>query len=198
MLVGALTVDVIILLGKADVLFTSYVPLKAHPLFYLGIILFAVGALIAVLLFFATLFIAKRDKTYEGSVPLVTFGAMTAAIIAVITLLHGAAIYIPTFLWSLGIGERRSAGLPHDLVGPRPHLAADQRRRHGRRSGTCSARSPSAQCRSTRRSAAAPSCSTSCSSPWPRPTTCWSIRASARPGRSGTPATRCTSRCSPR
>jgi cytochrome c oxidase subunit 1 len=32
----------------------------------------------------------------------VSFGALTAAIIAVITLLHGAAIYIPTFLWSLG------------------------------------------------------------------------------------------------
>jgi cytochrome c oxidase subunit 1 len=36
-------------------------------------------------------------------VPLVTFGAITAAIIAVITLLHGAIIYIPTFFWSLGL-----------------------------------------------------------------------------------------------
>src|SRR5690606_7693869 len=43
------------------------------------------------------------EKTYEGSIPLVTFGALTAAIIAVITLVHGAAIYIPTFLWSLGL-----------------------------------------------------------------------------------------------
>jgi cytochrome c oxidase subunit 1 len=33
----------------------------------------------------------------------VVYGAVTAAIIAVITLLHGAAIYIPTFLWSLGL-----------------------------------------------------------------------------------------------
>jgi cytochrome c oxidase subunit 1 len=33
----------------------------------------------------------------------VSFGALTAAIIAVITLLHGAATYIPTFLWSLGV-----------------------------------------------------------------------------------------------
>jgi cytochrome c oxidase subunit I len=105
MLVGALTTDATILLGKADVLFTSYVPLKAHPAFYLGIILFAVGALIAVLLFFAALVVAKREKSYEGSMPLVTYGALTAAIIAVITLLHGAAIYIPTFFWSLGIGN---------------------------------------------------------------------------------------------
>ena len=53
--------------------------------------------------FFATLVVAKRERTYEGSMPLVVYGAMTAAIIAVITLLHGAAIYIPTFLWSLGL-----------------------------------------------------------------------------------------------
>ena len=102
MLVGAVLVNVMVLAGKADVLFTSYVPLRAHPAYYLGIILFAVGALVATLLFFAALVVAKREKTYEGSIPLVSFGALTAAIIAVITLLHGAMIYIPTFLWSIG------------------------------------------------------------------------------------------------
>jgi cytochrome c oxidase subunit 1 len=105
MLVGALMTNGTIVAGRANVLFTSYVPLKAHPLFYLGIILFAVGALLAVILFFAALVVAKREKSYEGSMPLVTYGALTAAIIAVITLLHGAAIYIPTFLWSIGIGN---------------------------------------------------------------------------------------------
>ncbi|HEX4934870.1 MAG TPA: cbb3-type cytochrome c oxidase subunit I [Gemmatimonadaceae bacterium] len=103
MLVGALMVEWMQWSGKADVLFTSYPPLKAHPLFYLGIILFAVGALLVVAQFFATLVIAKREKTYEGSLPLVVYGAVTAAIIAVITLLHGAIIYIPTFLWSIGV-----------------------------------------------------------------------------------------------
>jgi cytochrome c oxidase subunit 1 len=100
---GAILVEWMMWAGRADVLFTSYVPLRADPLFYLGIILFAVGALIATSQFFATLVVAKRERTYEGSVPLVTFGAATAAIIAVITLLHGAAVYIPTFLWSLGL-----------------------------------------------------------------------------------------------
>jgi len=89
--------------GHADVLFTSYPPLKAHPLFYLGVILFAVGALLMVCQYFATLVIAKREKTYVGSVPLVVYGATTAAIIAVITLVHGAMVYIPTFLWSIGV-----------------------------------------------------------------------------------------------
>ena len=100
---GALLVEWMMWTGKADVLFTSYVPLRADPLYYLGIILFAVGALVVTSLFFATLVVAKRERTYQGSVPLVTFGAATAAIIAVITLLHGAAVYIPTFLWSLGV-----------------------------------------------------------------------------------------------
>ncbi len=103
MVVGALMVEWTMWTGKADVLFTSYVPLKASPWFYLGVILFAVGALLVVCIFFATLVVARRERTYEGSVPLVTFGAITAAIIAVITLGHGAAIYVPTFLWSLDL-----------------------------------------------------------------------------------------------
>ena len=103
MVVGAVLVDWMVFAGRADVLFTSYVPLRADPMYYLGIILFAVGALIVVGLFFASLVVAKREKTYEGSMPLVAFGGLTAAIIAVITLLHGAAVYIPTWLWSLGM-----------------------------------------------------------------------------------------------
>lgn len=103
MLIGTGMVEWAMITGRADVLFTSYVPLRAHPAFYLGVILFAVGALTVVGIFFGTLVVAKRERTYEGSVPLVTFGAITAAIIAVITLVHGAAIYIPTFLWSIGV-----------------------------------------------------------------------------------------------
>jgi cytochrome c oxidase subunit I len=102
MVAGMLLVQWTMFTGRADVLFTSYVPLRAHPAFYGGVIVFAVGALTVVTHFFASLVVAKRERTYEGSVPLVTFGAITAAIIAVITLGHGAAIYIPTFLWSLG------------------------------------------------------------------------------------------------
>jgi cytochrome c oxidase subunit I len=105
MVTGMLMVQWTMFTGQADVLFTSYVPLRAHPAFYLGVILFAVGALTVVTQFFATLVVAKRERTYEGSVPLITFGAATAAIIAVITLAHGAAIYIPTFLWSIGVGS---------------------------------------------------------------------------------------------
>jgi cytochrome c oxidase subunit 1 len=105
MLLGTLMVEWAQWTGRADVLFTSYTPLRAHPVYYLGIILFAVGALLVTFQFFATLSIAKKERTYEGSMPLVVYGALTAAIIAVITLVHGALIYVPTFLWSLNLME---------------------------------------------------------------------------------------------
>ncbi|MBZ0215833.1 MAG: cbb3-type cytochrome c oxidase subunit I, partial [Fimbriimonadaceae bacterium] len=102
MLVGAIIANIAVLQGNSSVMFTSYVPMQADPNFYLGLIIFAVGTLIAVFVFFGTLVIAKEEKTYEGSIPLVTFGALTAAIIAVFTLASGAIILVPTYLWSLG------------------------------------------------------------------------------------------------
>ncbi len=103
MVVGAVMNNVIVLQGASSVMMTSYVPMEADPLFYLSLILFAVGALIGCFVFFGTLVVAKAEKTYEGSVPLVTFGAITAAIIAVFTIVSGAIILIPTFLWSVGV-----------------------------------------------------------------------------------------------
>ncbi len=103
MLVGALMTNVAVLQGSSSVMFTSYVPMQGTPLYYAGIILFAVGALIGCFVFFGTLVIAKQERTYEGSVSLVTFGAITAAIIAVFTIASGAIILIPTLLWSMGL-----------------------------------------------------------------------------------------------
>lgn len=102
MTAGALLCNAMILTGKADVLMTSYAPLQAHPLFYLGIILFAVGALLAMFQFFACVWTARKKRTYEGAMPLVVFGAFAAAVIATVTLLHGAVVMIPTFTWSMG------------------------------------------------------------------------------------------------
>jgi cytochrome c oxidase subunit 1 len=103
MLIGALANNVAVLRGRSSVMFTSYVPMPAEPLFYLSLILFAVGALIGCFVFFGTLVVARDERTYEGSIPLVTFGALTAAIIAVFTIASGAIILIPTFLWSVGL-----------------------------------------------------------------------------------------------
>ena len=105
MVLGAAITNVAVLMGESSVMFTSYPPMQAKPEFYLGIIIFAVGALIGCFVFFGTLYVAKKEKTYKGSIPLVTFGAMTAAIIAVFTILSGAAILLPTLAWSVGVFE---------------------------------------------------------------------------------------------
>ncbi|MBS1219934.1 MAG: cytochrome oxidase subunit, partial [Proteobacteria bacterium] len=102
MLIGVVTVNWAILGGDSSVMMTSYVPMPANPKFYLGLILFAVGALLGCFVFMGTLVIAKAERTYEGSIPLVTFGALTACIIAIFTIASGAIILIPTFLWSIG------------------------------------------------------------------------------------------------
>jgi len=102
MVIGTITYNVAIFDGSSTVMMTSYVPMPAHPAFYFGLILFAVGALIGCFVFLGTLVVAKAEKTYEGSIPLVTFGALTACIIAIFTIASGAIILIPTWLWSIG------------------------------------------------------------------------------------------------
>ncbi len=102
MLIGGALINVIVIMGGADVMFTSYVPLKGDPLYYLGIILFAVGALIGFIHFFFNIWFSKRDGAYKRSLPLGVFGLAAASIIAILTLAHGAGIFIPTFLWSAG------------------------------------------------------------------------------------------------
>jgi cytochrome c oxidase subunit 1 len=103
MVAGALVNNFAVFKGDSSVMFTSYVPMGAHWSFYLGLIVFAVGALIGCFVFLGTLAVGKAEKTYNGSIPLVTFGALTACIIAIFTIASGAIILIPTFLWSVGL-----------------------------------------------------------------------------------------------
>src|SRR3989338_6961821 len=103
MIIGSIMTEVAIFQGRSSVMMTSYVPMSAEPHFYLGLILFAVGALIGCFVFLRTLVIARAERPYgEGSIPLVTFGALTACIIAIFTIASGAIILIPTFLWKIG------------------------------------------------------------------------------------------------
>ncbi len=103
MVIGGVMNNIAVYQGGSSVMMTSYVPMMAAPSFYLGLILFAVGALIACFVFLGTLVVAKAEKTYQGSVPLVTFGAITATIIAVFTIVSGAIILVPTYLLSIGV-----------------------------------------------------------------------------------------------
>ncbi len=102
MVIGAVVNNIAVFQGGSSVMMTSYVPMQAEPHFYLGLILFAVGALIGCFVFLGTLVVARAERTYEGSIPLVTFGALTACIIAIFAIASGAIILIPTYLWSLG------------------------------------------------------------------------------------------------
>ena len=85
-------------------LLTSYAPLESHPLFYLGAILFILGAVVAALPFFTSIWQEKVENP-DRSLPLVTFGAFMTSIIALEALLGGLITYVPTFLWRIGVLE---------------------------------------------------------------------------------------------
>jgi len=85
-------------------LLTSYAPLKSHPLFYLGAILFIVGAVVSALPFFASIWQEKTENPTR-TLPLVTFGAFMTSIIALESLVGGLITYVPTFFWRIGILE---------------------------------------------------------------------------------------------
>lgn len=103
MVVGAVLLELSILDGQANVAFTAYVPLVASTYFYLGYIVFAAGALIAVVNFALTLAQARADGVLKGSLPLITYGAATAAILATVAVASGLVALVPTLLWSVGV-----------------------------------------------------------------------------------------------
>lgn len=105
MVIGAVTAEVVALSGKANVMFTAYPPMKAHPAFYMGVILFAVGALLGCFHFVYNLLQAKKEGAIKQNMPLVVYALLTATIIAIWTILHGAVAYGSAFLYSLGLIE---------------------------------------------------------------------------------------------
>jgi cytochrome c oxidase subunit 1 len=100
MLLGSIVSFWMMLSGEATVMFTSYPPLRATPLYYAAILVFAVGAILAVVHFFINL-VGARLRGEVATLPLFTFAMMAAAILALWSLLAGAAALIPAFLWSV-------------------------------------------------------------------------------------------------
>ncbi len=105
MLIGITMAQWAMLTGRATVMFTAYPPLTAHWAYYAGVLLFAVGALVACVIFFANIVVAKRERTFEGSLPLVVYGLVAAAVIAIYSLGTGAVAYGMLFLQSVGLME---------------------------------------------------------------------------------------------
>lgn len=103
MMIGIVLAQWTMLTGRATVMFTAYPPLTAHPLYYVGVLLFAVGVLVGIVLFFANITLAKRDGILTGSLPLVVYGLAAAAIIGVYSLATGAVAYTLLLLQSIGV-----------------------------------------------------------------------------------------------
>ncbi|WP_265108605.1 cytochrome c oxidase subunit I [Halosolutus halophilus] len=81
-------------------LLTAYVPLTAHPWFYAGAILFILGAIVAAIPFFVTLWREKRGQPYK-TLPLIAFGAFATSIIAFEALVGGLVTFVVAFLWRM-------------------------------------------------------------------------------------------------
>ncbi len=87
---------------------TSYAPLPSSEWFYLGVIVFILGTVIAALPFFVAIWQEKIQHPNK-SLPLVAFGAFITAIIAVEALLGGLITYVPTYMWRIGLLEHIDA-----------------------------------------------------------------------------------------
>ncbi|WP_435185294.1 b(o/a)3-type cytochrome-c oxidase subunit 1 [Halobellus sp. EA9] len=87
---------------SADVLYTFYAPLKAHPAFYVGAALLIVGSWIVGAEYFLTYRDWRRDNP-DSRIPLQTFMVLTTFIMWYLSTL-GVAVEVLVFLipWSLG------------------------------------------------------------------------------------------------
>ncbi|AXG05258.1 cytochrome C oxidase subunit I [Haloplanus rubicundus] len=102
---GAVLINVAIWLTKQPnqaPLLTSYAPLPSSPWFYLGVVAFLTGALVAALPFLATIWHEKRANP-DGTLPLVAFGAFITSIVAAEAIVGGLITYVPTLLWRVGV-----------------------------------------------------------------------------------------------
>ncbi|ELZ84214.1 cytochrome c oxidase subunit I [Haloferax larsenii JCM 13917] len=112
MTTGSLLASVAILGGlvpnlgiSADVLFTFYAPLQAHPIFYIGLAMFIVGTWLSGADWFLS-YRAWREDNPDERIPLQAFMVLTTMIMWYIATV-GVAVSVVFFLipWSLGLIE---------------------------------------------------------------------------------------------
>lgn len=100
---------------SADVLFTFYAPLQAHPMFYAGLAVFIVGSWIAGADFFRTWLAWKRDHPDER-IPLQTFMVLTTmAMWYIASSAVAASVLIFLLPWSLGLIDQVNPTLTRTL-----------------------------------------------------------------------------------
>ncbi len=115
MTVGAVLVAGTIVLGKANVLFTAYPPLMAHPLFYLGLVLVVVSTWLTGLAG-ALLYRAWRRDHPDARTPLQAFAFLATYAMWFIASL-GVAVEVLGLLlpWSLGLFDKIDPQLARSL-----------------------------------------------------------------------------------
>ena len=88
---------------SADVLYTMYAPMQAHPLFYLGAALIIVGSWIAGASYFKA-YLGWRGENPDERIPLRTFMVLTTFLMWYLSSI-GVAVEVLVFLlpWSLGL-----------------------------------------------------------------------------------------------
>ncbi len=102
MLVGSVMAAIVILMGEATVLYTFYPPLKAHPLFYIGLTLLVVGSWVASANW-VPMYLQWRKENEGKKTPLAVVGMFTTFIVWFIaTLAVAVEILFMLLPWSLG------------------------------------------------------------------------------------------------
>ncbi|MEX0944407.1 MAG: cbb3-type cytochrome c oxidase subunit I [Balneolaceae bacterium] len=115
MLVGSVMAAIVILLGEATVLYTFYPPLKAHPLFYLGLTLLVVGSWLASYNW-VPMYLEWRRENEGKKTPLAVVGMMTTFIVWFIaTLAVAVEILFLLLPWSLGLVDEVNVMLARTL-----------------------------------------------------------------------------------
>ena len=100
---------------SADVLFTFYAPLQAHPMFYAGLAVFIVGSWIAGADYFRTWLAWKREHPDER-IPLQTFMVLTTmAMWYIASSAVAASVLIFLLPWSLGLIDQVNPTLTRTL-----------------------------------------------------------------------------------
>ena len=115
MLVGSVLAAVVILLGEATVLYTFYPPLKAHPLFYIGLTLLVVGSWLASYNW-VPIYLEWRKENKGEKTPLAVVGMFTTFIIWFIATLAVATEILTMLLpWSMGLVDEVNVMLARTL-----------------------------------------------------------------------------------
>ncbi len=102
MVLGTFLTSTIVILGKASVLYTFYAPLRAHPIFYIGLALVIIGSWISAFVNFHQLYVWKKAHPGEKS-PLLAYMVTINMLLWVIASAGVAASVLIQFIpWSLG------------------------------------------------------------------------------------------------